>query len=173
MRAGFTLLELLIALALFTLLSAMAFSGLSYSVAITSRFTQEALFRRSLVSAWARIGGDVAQCRDAPEGARDEQGPEPVLTIWPAPGEASPSKGRRERLVKVEYRRIEGSLVRLAWFASPGRTPRSARSIVLEGVEAFTARPTLEEGDRRPRAVAVTLALSGRGTWTRSFECAR
>lgn len=172
MRSGFTLIELLIALTIFAVLSALAFTGLSRSTAITGRLKEEALFSRSLAAAWARISVDVAQCRDAPSEATGEPATD-ALAIWAAPDGFPSPRGRSERLVRVEYRRVEGALVRLAWFSLPGRSPRLARSRLLEGVRDVKVSTLFEQGDRRPRAVAVTLALDGRGSWTRHFACAR
>jgi len=184
---GFTLLELVVAIAIFAVMAAMAYGGLSsvLDVADRARIQDDRLARVQL--AISRLERDVEQTvtrsvRDefgdrqvAFRGAADGQGVE-----FTRSGHVNPLKLPRSALQRVAWR-VEGDeLQRSAWSVldtPTGASPPKAET-VLTGVEAWEVRfltqdqwvtswprqegPEALDGEL-PKAVDVTLEIEGWG----------
>ena len=121
---GFTLLEMLVALAIFAVLAALAYGGLQ--VVLNSRTEVAASMKRleAVARAFDRIGRDLDQTIDRP--IRDEYGVKlPALfgdvdlrgrgLEFTRAGWANPLGEQRSDLQRVAYRVHDGRLYRLYW----------------------------------------------------------
>ncbi|WP_432721020.1 type II secretion system minor pseudopilin GspJ [Jeongeupia wiesaeckerbachi] len=189
-RTGFTLLELLIALAIFSVIALVAWRGLD-SVATTKlRLDAEAQQWRDLSLVFDRIGDDVGQSVQRPW--RDGSGQlQPALVG--RHGEAAVSAPALElvRLVRdrdpqrVAYRLHDGRLELLLWDSlDPAQSEQAKVLPLLESVEQFV--PTFLDNANQwqprwptnasdpasaplPRAVKITLARNGSAPIERIF----
>lgn len=192
---GFTLLEVLVALGIFALFSAMAYGGVTRLLENRERVEAERLFWRGFTLAFARMHDDFAFARDRPirkeSGAPESNAFEGRPTDPRALGEPSveftrggaSSVGNLSDLQRVGYRFKEGVLYRMHWPVldrAPATQPVSVP--ILEGVEEFNIRffdhawvdhwppqGTTANHPPRPRAVEVTLVHRTRGSYTRTF----
>lgn len=189
---GFTLLELLVALSIFTVMAAMAYGGLS-SV-IEARGQVDAALERgqNLQRAVFRLQADLEQA--AARGIRDEFGdPRPALAAEPDAGLAftrhgwrNPLNEPRPHLQRVRYR-IDGEnrLLRHHWrVLDRAQDSAPVETVLLEDVERLEWRflddnrewrdrwPPLTAGappapdlrdDRLPRVVELRLTTEDRG----------
>jgi len=190
---AFTLLELLIAMSIFSILSLMAYSGLQ-SI-ITTKAHTEAVSQRlvKLQQAFMFIGRDIEQAtsRSVRDGFGDVQpamlggafGRE-LLTLTRA-GYSNPLQLKRSRLQRVAYRLEDDKLLRLSWRMLDqdfNQQPQSRE--LLEKVERVdiryfdrAAQPQLQwpsgfgENDNilLPAAVEITLTLEDMGEVRRLF----
>ena len=122
-QRGFTLLELLIAMAVFAVLSVLAYSGL-WSVLSSKTATEQQMEQlQKLQWAMMTMGRDFGQLVDRP--VRDElggtlpaiqsgQGKEQLLEFTRA-GRVNPANLPRSHLQRVSYRLQDGQLERLYW----------------------------------------------------------
>lgn len=191
---GFTLLELVVAVAVFALFSIMAYGALDQVLAHRDRVQAEQEFWRALSLTFLRLEEDLAQARPRP--VRDVDGEQlPPLRGQPTDTRqlAEPSleftrggalvfgNGRRSDLQRVAYRLEDNVLLRLTWPVLD-RAPQTepVESPLIKDVETFTVRFYAPNGtwieqwsgdgpDKLPRAVEVTLELTGRGEFTRYF----
>jgi general secretion pathway protein J len=180
---GFTLVELLVALLIFGMISAAGVALLSFSVRAQdladARLDDVAAMRR----AGALLTGDLAQA--APRIVRDEAGAVQPAFIGGAGAEGdvalalvrrgwdNPDGAARPSLQKVEYRLTEGRLERIAYRHLDGAEAMEPVTLV-EGVEALALRYRDPEGEWRerwdptqitnlPRAVEMIVDVEGRG----------
>ncbi|HAS52571.1 MAG TPA: type II secretion system protein GspJ [Gammaproteobacteria bacterium] len=194
---GFTLLELLVALAVFAIMATAAYSGLR-SVLFT-RAAVEAQNRRlaDVQLAVFRLAQDIQQA--TPRGIRDEYGdPEPALRggdllddvlILTRTGWDNPLGQSRATLQRVAYRLREGRLWRLHWdVLDRGGAVAPRETLLLDQVQEFRTRfldqadewrndwpPPVDESaedqqpdpNQPPRAVEITLTLEDWGAITR------
>lgn len=117
---GFTLLELLVVLVIFAVLSVMAYGGLG-SVLTTRARVAEALERTAaLQKGYLRLRNDFQQLRARP--ARDNYGDaQPALMAdrdaveFTRSGWRNPLSLPRSALQRVGYRLEDGRLLRLSW----------------------------------------------------------
>jgi len=120
---GFTLLELLIAMAVFSILSLMAYNGLD-SIITTKTHTEQVSKRLvKLQQAFMFIGRDIEQTvsRSVRDGFGELQpamrgstfGSE-VLTLTRA-GYSNPLQLTRSHLQRVAYKLVDDKLLRLSW----------------------------------------------------------
>ncbi|MFK7955888.1 MAG: type II secretion system minor pseudopilin GspJ [Lysobacterales bacterium] len=124
---GFTLLELVIALAIFSTLSVLAYGGLSGSVKASNLLRIDADRRATLQRAVRLIEQDFRYPVARP--VRDQYG-DPIPAVvgnrrrisLTRGGWANPSAAPRSNLQRVEYRWQRGTLRRLQW-ASLDRSP--------------------------------------------------
>jgi general secretion pathway protein J len=156
---GFTLVELVVALAIFALISAAGVSLLSYSVdaqaSTGERLDEVAAIRR----VGALLTADLAQA--TPRISRDTEGRQQVAFAGGtgAAGEVALAFVRRgwsneagearSSLQKVEYRLADGILYRRSWPMVDGAVPRPA-SRALAGVRSLTLRYRID-GEWRDR----------------------
>lgn len=152
--AGFTLLEVLIAIAIFALISAMAYGALNQALRTRDRVEEEREFWHALTLIYLRMEDDIGQARA--RGVRDVGG----ALLPPFVGQPTDARavgapnleftragvpvfgdGVRSDLQRVGYRLAEGVLTRLAW-AELDRSPQSQaqEAPLLEGVEELRLR---------------------------------
>ena len=192
---GFTLLELLVALAVFSIMAVAAYSGLR-NVLYTRAAVEEQNRRLAMVQlAVYRLEQDIEQT--TPRGVRDEYG-EPQgallsgalsddrLTLTRA-GWDNPLGQPRASLQRVAYRLRDGRLWRLHWpVLDRGGLIEPREMLLLDRVRDFRARfldqddwrddwppPPSSNDDRKPdpdrlpRAVEISLTLEDWGEITR------
>jgi len=189
---GFTLLELLVALSIFALIGALAYSGLSGVLETRKQAQHKAEQLAALQLAFFFIERDLEQA--STRGVRDILGDaQPALRVnqdktleltrggWRNPGAVA-----RSHLQRVAYQLKEGALLRLTWPVldqAQNSAPREA--VLLSGVKTFEARfydqalavqsgwPA-SAGNARPlpRAVEISIEPEGFGRVTRLFRVA-
>ena len=192
---GFTLLELLVALAVFAIMATAAYSGLR-NVLFTRAAVEEQSRRLAAVQlAVFRLGQDIEQA--VPRGIRDEYGdPQAALlggeladdrlTLTRA-GWDNPLGQPRATLQRVAYRLRDGRLWRLHWgVLDRGGLLEPRETLLLERVREFRVRfldrddwrddwpppasdeaGTKKDPDALPRAVEIGLTLEDWGEITR------
>lgn len=189
---GFTLLELLVALAIFAIIAAAIYSSLAMLLATSSRLDTAGKSLRELQNTMRILGRDLEQvCNRPVRGGYDEELP-PLL--WPGPeerlemtsgGRSNPLRQPRCSLQRVAYRLKEGTLERLSWTVldqAQDSTPYVQP--LLSGVSGFEltfltgpdqTTPTWPPDNpppgtpALPRAVRVILEVEGWGRLERLF----
>ena len=193
---GFTLLELLVALAVFSIMAIAAYSGLR-NVLYTRAAVEEQNRRLAAVQlAVYRLEQDIEQA--TPRGIRDEYGePQGALLggkltddrlILTRTGWDNPLGQPRANLQRVAYRLRDGRLWRLHWLVlDRGGLNEPRETLLLDRVRDFKARfldqddwrddwpPSASSSDddrkpdpdRLPRAVEISLTLEDWGEITR------
>ncbi len=186
---GFTLVELLVSLLIFAMLSAAGVTLLRFSIGAQdvaeARLGRLAQLRR----AGALLAGDLAQA--APRLARDEAGAQrPAFVGGTGEGEGAAlafvrlgvenvDAPPRPSLRKIEYRLVEGSLQRRSWVFVDGSAP-AAETLLLDGVRRMRLRYRDEKGEWRdrwtptdptelPRAVELVIDVEGEGSIRQLF----
>ncbi len=193
---GFTLLELLVAIGIFALVSAIAYGSLARFMDDRARLDTEHEFWRGLALAFSRMEDDLSEARERT--IRDTIGfKQPAFSGQPTDTRStgSPSleftrggvltfdRGARSDLQRVAYRLTDdGILKRLVWPVldqAPQTTP--LEQTLLTNVEDFRVRfygpngvwldfwPTAGVNDVLPHGVEITLTLKGRGEFKRLF----
>lgn len=190
---GFTLLEVLVAVGVFAVFSALAYGSLTRMLDTQQRIEAERRFWRELALAFTQIEDDLAVARGRT--VRNVFGaPLPAFRGQPtdtrAQGEATVEftrggvfvlgDARRADLQRVGYRLLEGRLLRLTWpeLDQPTQTrPQSAA--LLDQVTELRMRfyapnggwvdvwPPAGQPTALPAAVEVSLTLEGRGQFQR------
>lgn len=194
---GFTLLELLVAIGIFALISAIAYGTLINMLTTRDRLDAERVFWRALSLTFLRMEDDLSQARNRP--VRDIDGltvinafippatnagglDEPVLEFTRG-GAAITGDGNKSDLQRVGYRLKDGVLQRLVWPAldrAPGLQAKPLEMTLLKNVEAFT--PTLKDktpavptgstpppSNGQPRAIEILISITGKGEFKRVF----
>ncbi|MEW6353105.1 MAG: type II secretion system minor pseudopilin GspJ [Pseudomonadota bacterium] len=195
---GFTLLELLVAVAIFAVLAAMAYGGLRNALDTRARVEQQAAQLAALQLAFTLMERDIEQAvnrkirdnydSEQPAMRGVEQG-EPLLeftrTGWRNPGLAA-----RSGLQRVAYAVKDQQLLRSTWVAldrAPNSAPQDA--VLLENVNAVEVRffdakfaaqrqwPLIDRASNTvteplPRAVEFSIDVEGWGRITRLFRVA-
>ncbi len=175
-QRGFTLLEMLIALAVFAVMAAVAYRGLGGILEARQALDEESDRIARLRFAVALIERDLRQA--LPRGVRDALGdPEPALSgdaralALTRTGWSNPARLKRANLERVQYSWDGGTLRRIGWPVldrGPNVTP--AIQELLDGLTDVRVRfleagqwqsqwppPGVESTDPWPRAVEVTL----------------
>lgn len=189
--AGFTLLELLVALAVFALLSALGYGGLQALLRTQAATAEHNRQFARLTRSMALLQQDFEQAIARP--VRDNQGD----AVLPLQGEfdTSPaveltrsgwlnlSHGETPMLQRVGYRLDGDHLIRRTWTVldrAPDTTPRE--TIVLDQVDSMSVRyldangtwqptwPPAAEPAAMPKAVEVRLQLADWGSIRRLFR---
>lgn len=198
--SGFTLLEILVAVGIFALFSAMAYGSLLRILDTRDRLEAERDFWRGLTLSLMQIEEDLAQARPRkvrnPNGLSDDR---PAFLGQPvdsrALGDASIEftrggqmvlgDGARSDMQRIGYRLRDGNLVKLIWPAldqAPASEPREVP--LLEQVQELRVRFYAPAGgwvdywpqnppdpnNLLPSAVEMTLTLEGRGEFQRIFR---
>jgi general secretion pathway protein J len=152
---GFTLVELMVSLMIFGMLSAAGVSLLTFSV----RAQEAAELRLGELSEWRRastlMSADLGQA--AARLHRDQGGaPLPAMSGGPTSlgfvrrGWENVDGKPRPSLQRVEYRLAGGKLERLSWQMVDGAQPRAAVTM-LDGVRSVAFRYRMPTGDWRDR----------------------
>lgn len=194
-KRGFTLLELLVAIGIFALISAIAYGSLTRLMIDRDRLQSEQAFWRSLSLTFARLEEDLSQARE--RSVRDVIGfTQPAFRGQPTDtrstgmpsveftrgGVVTLSDGARSDLQRVAYRLVGGKLMRLTWpVLDMGPQTVPFETPLLDHVEEFHVRFYANAGawldlwpadgikDILPRGVEVKVTLKGRGEFTRLF----
>ncbi len=192
---GLTLLEILIAIAVFAIFSAMAYGGLIRLLDSRERIDAERVHWRNLSLAFLRIERDLSLARNreirdidgSPRAAFAGQPTDPRALGDPnvelTRGGIYVPNGSTADLQRVGYRFEDNKLMRVSWPVldrAPQTKPQSTP--LLNDVDEFNARfyqngawidrwPPLgtQNAPPLPQAVEITLALKGRGKFTRVF----
>jgi general secretion pathway protein J len=189
---GFTLIEILVALAVFSVLSVMAYSGLRVLMVTRDSTEQRSLQLAQLQTAFLLMQQDLEQM--VSRSVRNEYGDrEPALTtndlaghplIFTRGGQRSRHQQLRSALQRIAYRLEDGTLYRLSWPVLDGAEADAARVMsLLQGVEEIDVQ-FLEESwvsvwppsadlakvELLPRAVAIELTLTHWGSVRRLFS---
>lgn len=192
---GFTLLELLVAIGIFALISAIAYGSLTRLMTDRERLRVEQAFWSRLSLTFARLEEDLSQARE--RGVRDVIGfaqpafrGQPTDTRAGAPpnveftrgGVQSFGDGARSDLQRVAWKLDGGTLKRLVWpVLDLGPQTVPVEMPLLDDVEEFRVRfyapagawvdlwPAQGITDPLPRGVEIKLTLKGRGEFTRFF----
>ncbi|MCR4347277.1 MAG: type II secretion system minor pseudopilin GspJ [Sulfuricaulis sp.] len=192
---GFTLLELLVAIGIFALISGIAYGSLTRLMADRQRLEVEHNFWRSLSLTFARLEEDLSQARE--RSVRDVIGfAQPAFRGQPTDtrstgtpsveftrgGVLTFSDGARSDLQRVAYRLVDGTLKRLTWpVLDMGPQTVPLESPILNNVEEFRVRfyapagawldlwPVEGISEILPRGIEVKMTLKGRGEFTRLF----
>jgi general secretion pathway protein J len=195
-QAGLTLVELLVATAVFSIIGAAAYAGLISVLEAREHADRRAERLAAVQYAVDTLGDDVRQI--VPRGVRTDlrdrghavtDGPDSRDVIlltrggWPNPADLD-----RATLARVEWRLEDERLLRL-WRTRPDAATATAetRRIMLEDVTAVSLRfldqsggwqerwpglDTLETSDKIPRAIEVRIELDDWGDVVRLFELA-
>ncbi|CAI1749000.1 PilD-dependent protein pddD [Serratia quinivorans] len=177
-QKGFTLIEMMLAIVIFSLMSLMASQLLSSIVKNNALVQTQANALTRLQQAFSLMERDIRQTLLLPvEPSPRAGGNAPRLALlrsnWLNPGGLL----ARSSLERVTYRLHDGQLQRLS-YPTPDAPESQARVITLiPGVESFHLRHRLAGrwqnggvvGSGLPQAIEVTVTLSDRGTLQRIF----
>lgn len=186
MRSGFTLVEVLVALLIFSLIAAAGVGVLSLT--IDNRFAVEAATERTaaLQRTRALLRADLAQAAD--RRVRDAQGQPERQSLSGGEGElllaltrrgwSNPGQSPRASLQRVEYRLVEDRLERRVRLALDGgavgepqileRGVREAKAtFIAQGAETDIWRATRDRP--LPDAVRIDLTVEGYGPVSQLF----
>lgn len=154
-NAGFTLLELLVAMSVFAVLALLAYGGLSGMLNTRAQSDEHAAALRELQLAYRTLERDLEQW--VPRNVRDEFGQEqPALSAGMEIGAAlelthggwrNPAEQPRSTLQRIAYSVQDDALVRSAWLnldRPPDAQPLERE--LLQGVQELTLR-LLDDGD--------------------------
>lgn len=198
-RSGFTLIEVLVALAVFGVLSILAYQALATSLSNADLLGERMDRLRAIQQTMRLLGSDLVQA--APRPVRDPldgslspalqtvPGTEFALTVtrggWP-----NPAGLPRGTLQRAAYRIEDGELVRLHWNVLDATlTSEPIATVLLDGVQTmfFNYLPPGGEWTSqwppqgtggpsamrlRPQVVEVVLTLEDEGEIRRFFEVA-
>lgn len=190
---GFTLLEVLVAVAVFAVFSTLAYGSLSRLLDSRERVEAERVFWRELALAFTQMEDDLSAAR--PRTVRNVYGaPQPAFHGQPADSRtlAEPplaftrgglfviGEGTRPDLARIGYRLRDGNLQRLNWPAldQPAQIQPQADTLVEQVTELrlryyapgggwVDAWPPSGQINAVPAAVEVNLTLEGRGSFQR------
>ncbi|SEP16177.1 type II secretion system minor pseudopilin GspJ [Aquisalimonas asiatica] len=186
---GFTLIEMLVALAIFAMVSAVSFTGIMVMIDNRERVADHADRLAAVQTAVALLERDLQQAVARP--IRDPMGDPRAAMLsddlaaleFTRSGRSNPLGVRRSELERVAYRIEDDTLVRLSWDAldQPPEPPRRDRAL-LDGATDISLRfmdddaqwrPTwppagaLPGSPQLPRAVEITITLDDMDTITR------
>lgn len=181
---GFTLLEILIALFVFTILSMMMMSALHNVIGIQSRTENKAEYVRMLQMAFLRLSHDIEQAVDRP--VLNAQGKEESAFVGSAQGFVFTHAGfanpmnviGMSNLQRTYYQFREHALIRQSWAAlDAAQATPIQRKILIKDVQKvlfqylggngryYSAWPVSGEGGQPlPFAIKMTFTFSGLGS---------
>lgn len=193
---GFTLLELLIAMAIFSLISIMSFSGLN-SVLFNKEVIDKELTRLSDIQrSMLNLARDIEQTVDRPiniglgstiEAVKGGSQVDSTLFELTRSGWRNPANQHRSNLQRVAYSFEDNQLIRLYWYhLDRTQTDEPVSRVLLKDVEDVKVRflddkwfdswPALVPAASAtvvpsiPRAIEITLTLKKWGSITRLFR---
>lgn len=150
--AGFTLLELIVALAIFAVLSVMAYGGLRTVLETREQSELQAAQLTELQMAFTLLARDIEQAlpRYIRDGFGDRQPPfyapqrsslldeEVPLLVFTRAGWRNPGGLPRSTMQRVGYRVEDEKLLRLTWnVLDQGRDTEPEETVLLDGVNAI------------------------------------
>lgn len=178
---GLTLIELMVALAVFAVLGLLSYRALAHISAAQARIGGELERWRTIGRSMLRIESDLLQIV-APD-ARPEASPSPALQLVRLPGLDSELRllvadGTRGRVLRVGYRYAQG---RLDWLRWPGRLAEGEPQadpllaevtavrwhFLLNGQRIDAWPPDNARTELLPQAVEIELELADAGTVSR------
>lgn len=160
MTRGFTLVELMVALFLFGMLSAAGVALLTFSVDAQAGSQLALLATDDIRRMNASLSNDLAQA--APRVSRDQAGisqdaffggsgaDSDLLLGFVRRGWSNYEGKPRSSLQKVDYRLVEGRLERRAYPYVDGAAPLEP-AVLLDGVESVRLRYRMSDGEWRDR----------------------
>ncbi len=191
LNKGFTLIELLIAIAVFSVMSVMAYGGLSQIIQNSQHSKAELERLQSVQRAVLTISRDLTQIIE--RDIRDEYGnPQPFINAssdldylieFTRNGRRNPAKLKRSNLLRVAYQFEDEKLSRLFWpqlDRAPAMEPYE--STLLDQVERVELRyrdnakewhsqwPPLSGATIELTAIEFTLKLKNWGEITRLYQ---
>jgi general secretion pathway protein J len=198
---GFTLLEILVAVAIFAIIGALAFGGYMELTRQADRLSESAARSRAIQSTMQRIAQDFASLEPRPVRQPLGDGLEPALLAdarneqlaeFTHSGWSNPAGVPRSTLQRVAYRLEDGRLTRNYWVVlDRPLSTEPVRAVLLDRVTAVTLRfmtssrrftdqwPATGGGPVAPNAnaslpiaVEITLELEDWGKITRLVEVA-
>jgi general secretion pathway protein J len=194
-QEGFTLLELLLAIAIFSVVSVLAYGGLKQVQIIQERVDDQGERLADLQMAFTIINKDIRQSINRP--VRDAFGSDKPamegggggygrIVEFTRNGLRNPTSRVRSHLQRVAYEIRDDQLIRLVWptlDVAQGVEP--SETVLLEHVKVFSLRYLPSDDDwttewprltangqsqELPRAIEVTLDVEGWGEMTRFFQ---
>lgn len=199
-QAGFTLLELLVALGIFALLAAMAYGGLNAVMKAKAVTDQHAARLSQLQMTFLWLGRDIEQTVE--RSIRDEYGDRQPAMVGVETGRyqleltrtgwRNPSGRARSNLQRVAYGLRDGELIRAYWnVLDRAQDSQPLETVLLDGVNKLELRflndknkwvdswpnntlgsPSSDTPAAPPRAVEVTVETETEGSITRLFRVA-
>lgn len=194
-QSGFTLLELLVALAIFGLLAAMAYGGLNSVMTARQVTEQHAARLTQLQMAFLWLGRDIEQTIDRP--IRDDYGDQQPALLGvefgryqlelTRSGWRNPAFRPRSHLQRVAYGLKDGQLIRAYWtMLDRAQDSQPLETVLLDDVIKLELRflddnsqwstvwPDTTAGTAAsthpPKAVEVTVETGAEGRITRLFQ---
>lgn len=197
--AAFTLIEVLVALAIFGILSVMAYQALGQSLTNADLLNDRMDRLRAIQQTMRLIGNDVRQAaprpiRDPLNGAmlpamRTDPGSEFALEVTRG-GWSNPAGLPRGTLQRAQYRIEDGELVRYHWTVlDPTLSNEALATVLIDQIDSIVINYLPPGGDwssqwppfgvtgqqalrMRPQIVEVVLTLPDQGEIRRFFEVA-
>lgn len=195
-HTGFTLLELLIALAIFSLVSILSFSGLNTVLDSKEKVDQELDRLAEIQRSFFNLSRDIEQIVNRP--VRDELGTvhasltggqniDSTIIEFTRTGWRNPAEQPRSYLQRVAYGLEDKQLIRLHWFhVDHLQSDEPARRVLLDKVSNIEIKYLKEDEwhetwpplnidanfatSELPLAVEITLELEDWGPITRLFK---
>jgi general secretion pathway protein J len=195
--SAFSLIEVLVALAIFALMSVLAYQALASSMSNAQALGERMDRLRSIQQAMQFLGRDLVQTAPRPVRNALTEGSRPALLVAPGSdfalevthaGWPNPAGLPRGTMQRSAYRIEDGRLVRLHWNAlDVPLNSEPVATVLLEDVESLYFRFFLGDGQwseqwpptgtggpaalsLRPRLVEVVLTLPDEGELRRFFE---
>jgi len=192
---GFTLLELLIAISIFSALSVMAYGGLK--TVLDNKAANEVIANRIAASqlVMLRLGNDFRQTVN--RSVRDGFGAAVATMLtqevgnseleWTRAGYSNPANLKRSNLQRVAYKLDENKLIRVTWpVLDRAQGAENSEIIMLSEIESLEWRFNDQANnwesnwppaavvaangmDSLPRAVELTITFSDLGVFRRLF----
>ena len=186
-KKGFTLLELLVALSIFSILSVMAYAGLQTVITTKTTMQQSAERIAEVQLVMMRISNDLRQA--VSRKIRDEYGDfspamqseknGDVTMAWTRAGYRNPAQLTRSNIQRVAYKLEQEKLIRITWpVLDRAQDTEAMESEVISNVDSIEWRylnnenewlsSWPEEGEKiglypLPKAVELTLELQDWG----------
>lgn len=146
---GFTLLELLVAIVIFAIMSVMAYGGLNNVISNSEQSKQTMARLQQLQHAISILNRDINQIRQ--RDIRDEFGnPQPYLTAgnnldylveFTRGGRMNPANLPRSSLLRLAYRFDDDKLVRLQWpYLDRAQGTEARETVLLDKIDNISIR---------------------------------